>query len=143
MQEKQKITLYIPPGLHRQLKIRSAIDSESMSALVEKAVSFYIKHSDIVEETGGNNHGKTHQVHVCPECNAAMVLKEGEMVSLRNQPSVIEEGFPIEITETVNNKSKAETKAQQSKGNESKGNESKDNDNKLTETKEQEKLVHC
>lgn len=109
MQEKQKITLYIPPGLHRQLKVRSAIDSESMSAIVEKAINFYLHHPDIVEETTENVQGKTHQVHICPECDNALVLREGEMVSLRNQPSVIEEEeeFPLEIAGQVNTEAKS------------------------------------
>lgn len=116
MQDKQKITLYIPPGLHRQLKIRSAIDSESMSALVEKAISFYLHHPDVVEGAEESKYGKTHQVHVCPECEAALVVKEGEMVSLRNKPSVIDEEFPLEIGEKVNAQA---------------------------ESKDREKLVHC
>ena len=41
MQDKQKVTLFLPSGIHRQLRIRSAIDVESMSAIVEKAVEFY------------------------------------------------------------------------------------------------------
>ena len=100
MQDKQKVTLYINSGLHRQLKIRSAIDSESMSAMVEKAVTFYLKHPEKVDEVEPAS-GKTHQVHVCPECDAAMVNREGQMVSLRNQPSVISEDFPL-VREKVN-----------------------------------------
>jgi hypothetical protein len=72
MQEKQKVTLYLPPNLHRQLKVKAAIDTDSMSALVEKAISFYLRHPETVEEIEAS-YGKTHQVHVCPECNAAMV----------------------------------------------------------------------
>lgn len=94
MQEKQKVTLYIPPTLHRQLKIKAAIQTDSMSALVEKAISFYLNHSEAVEELEGS-HGKTHQVHICPECNAAMVIRDGEMISLKNQPSIVDEEFPI------------------------------------------------
>jgi hypothetical protein len=94
MPDKQKVTLYLPSGLHRQLKVKAAIDSDSMSALVEKAISFYLKHPDAVEEVEAT-YGKTHQVHICPECNAATVIKEGEMVSIKNQPSVIDEEFPL------------------------------------------------
>lgn len=97
MQSKQKVTLYIPPDLHRQLKIRAAIDTESMSALVEKAVSFYINHSDKVESIEESLQGKTHQVHLCPECDAAMVMREGKMVSLRDRPGVITEKLPLSM----------------------------------------------
>ena len=95
MQNKQKVTLYIPPDLHRKLKIRAAIDVESMSALVEKAVSFYIHHSDKVENVEASVQGKTHQIHLCPECDAAMVMREGEMVSLRSQPGIVSEELPL------------------------------------------------
>ncbi len=101
MQDKQKVTLYLPPGIHRQLKIRAAIDEDSMSALVEKAVGFYLKHPDKVEEVEAEAYGKTHQVHICPECEAAMVMRDGQMVSLKNQPSVITDDFALDVRETV------------------------------------------
>jgi plasmid stability protein len=104
MQDKQKVTLYLPQGIHRQLKIRAAVDEESMSTLVEKAVGFYLKHPEKIEEIEASAYGKTHQVHICPECEAAMVMREGEMVSLKQQPSVIAEEIPLEIRETVNGK---------------------------------------
>lgn len=102
MQDKQKVTLYLPPGVHRQLKIRAAIDIESMSAIVEKAIAFYLKYPEKVEEIEAAAYGKTHQVHVCPECDAAMVIREGQMVSLKHQPSVISDEFPIDVRETIN-----------------------------------------
>ncbi|MEY2983885.1 MAG: hypothetical protein RLZZ568_502 [Cyanobacteriota bacterium] len=89
MQDKQKVTLYMPPGIHRQLRIRSAIDAESMSAIVERAIDFYLKHPDKVEAEEKSAYGKTHQVHICPECDAAMVMRDGQMVSLKDQPSVL------------------------------------------------------
>ncbi len=98
MHNKQKVTLYIPPGLHRQLKIRAAVDAESMSVIVEKAIAFYMQHSDVVERVEAEDYGKTHQVHICPECDAAMVMREGQMVSLKNQPTVMTEEF---LRETV------------------------------------------
>lgn len=94
MQERQKVTLYLPPSLHRQLKIKAAIEGESMSALVERAIGFYLGHPEVVEEVEAA-YGKTHQVHICPECNAAMVLRDGKMVSLKNQPTVVEEELPL------------------------------------------------
>ena len=94
MQEKQKVTLYLPPNLHRQLKVRAAIDTDSMSAIVEKAVGFYLKHPEAVEEVE-SNYGKTHQVHICPECDATMVVRDGEMISLKDQPSVVDEELPL------------------------------------------------
>lgn len=97
MQDKQKVTLYLPAGVHRQLKIRAAIDDDSMSALVEKAIEFYLKYPEKIEEIISSVYGKTHQVHICPECEAAMVMRDGKMVSLKQQPSVITEEFSLEV----------------------------------------------
>jgi plasmid stability protein len=101
MQDKQKVTLYLPPGVHRQLKIRAAVDEESMSALVERAIAFYIKYPDKVEEIEASTYGNKHKVHICPECEAAVVMRDGELVSLKQQPSVITDEFPIEVKEPV------------------------------------------
>jgi hypothetical protein len=87
MEDKQKVTLYLPPQLHRQLKIRSAVDADSMSNIVEKAVEFYLHHSDVVE--GVEVHGSTHQVYHCPECEHPVVVRDGELVALGKQPGVI------------------------------------------------------
>jgi plasmid stability protein len=101
MQDKQKVTLYLPPGVHRQLKIRAAIDEESMSALVERAIAFYLKYPEKVEEIEAAAYGKTYQVHVCPECEAALVMKEDRMISIERQPSIVADEFPIEAPEKV------------------------------------------
>lgn len=102
MQDKQKVTLYLPPELHRRLKIRSAVDSEPMSALAEKAIIFYLAHPEVVDEIEAA-YGNTHKVYTCPDCSSSVVLKEGEMVSLKNQPGVlVEEGLPVERIQKVN-----------------------------------------
>jgi hypothetical protein len=101
MQDKQKVTLYLPALIHRQLKIRAAIDDESMSALVEKAIGFYLKYPDKIEEIESSIYGKTYQVHVCPECEAGLVMRDGELASLKHQPSVVADEFPVEVKETV------------------------------------------
>jgi hypothetical protein len=95
MQDKQKVTLYLPPGLHRQLKIRAAVDSDSMSAMVERAIVFYLRHPDVVEEVEAS-YGKTHRVYACPECSSSVIIKDGEMLSLKNQPSILAEEIPVE-----------------------------------------------
>jgi hypothetical protein len=88
MQDKQKVTLYLPAAIHRQLKIKAALDADSMSALVDKAVAFYLQHPEVVEEVQ-EAHGQTHRVHVCPECEGAVVLRDGQLVSLKSQPTVL------------------------------------------------------
>ncbi|MEM6446706.1 MAG: hypothetical protein AAFY57_02890 [Cyanobacteria bacterium J06642_2] len=72
-ESKQKVTLYVSPQLHRRLKISSAAQMESMSALTERAVNFYLEHADLVEGA----HGTSHQVHHCPACETAFVLRDG------------------------------------------------------------------
>ena len=101
MQDKQKVTLYLPPGVHRQLKIKAAIDDASMSGLVEKALNFYLQYPEKVEEIEANAHGRTHQVHICPECDAALVVRDRELASIKNQPSVISDDFSLEVSDAV------------------------------------------
>lgn len=107
MQDKQKVTLYLPPGLHRQLKIRAAVDTESMSMLVEKAIMFYLAHPEVVDEVEAS-YGKTHRVYRCPECKSSVILRDGEMVSLGNQPGVMAE----ELTALESTRSEISTDSQ-------------------------------
>lgn len=95
MQDKQKVTLYLPPGLHRQLKIRSAVDSEAMSAIVERAILFYLKHPEVVDELEAS-YGRTHRVYNCPECDSSLAIQDGELVSLPNQPGIVAQELPVE-----------------------------------------------
>lgn len=90
MQSKQKVTLYIPPQLHRKLKIKAAVESEPMSSLAERAIVFYLNNPEVVDEMEAS-HGQTHRVYSCPECANSAVIREGELVSLKNQPSVLTE----------------------------------------------------
>jgi hypothetical protein len=93
MQDKQKVTLYLPPVLHRQLKIKAAVEAESMSGLVEKAIAFYLHHPEAVEESLW--HGNTHQVHNCPSCTAPLVMRQGDLVELANNPTAIVEEVSV------------------------------------------------
>jgi hypothetical protein len=80
MQDKQKVTLYLPQELHRQLKVKAALALEPMSDLAERAINFYLAHPEVIEEH--LLHGQTHRVYGCPECAAALVVREGDLVSL-------------------------------------------------------------
>ncbi|MBR8830407.1 MAG: hypothetical protein N5P05_000123 [Chroococcopsis gigantea SAG 12.99] len=95
MQDKQKVTLYLPPGIHRQLKIKAAIDEESMSGIVEKAIEFYLKYPEKVEEIESANYGRTHQVHTCPECETSLVMRNDRIVSLKPQPAIVTEEYDL------------------------------------------------
>ncbi|HLO88715.1 MAG TPA: hypothetical protein VK203_27415 [Nostocaceae cyanobacterium] len=100
MQPKQKVTLYLSPELHRKLKIRSAVDSEPMSDLAERALNFYLTNSELVEEIEGSSYGRTHRVYSCPTCESSLVLRDGELLALGNQPGVIgQDHLPIDEIE--------------------------------------------
>jgi len=100
MQAKQKVTLYLSPELHKRLKIRSAVDSESMSELAERALGFYLCNSELVEEVEASSYGRTHRLYSCPTCESSLVLRDGELVGLGNQPGVIgQEHLPIDEME--------------------------------------------
>jgi hypothetical protein len=88
MQDKHKVTLYIPPELHRKLKIKSAVELEPMSAIAERAIIFYLEHSDIVDEVEIAQ-GQTHRIYSCPTCTTPVVLREGEIVAVNEQSSLI------------------------------------------------------
>jgi hypothetical protein len=71
---KQKVTLYLPADLHRTFKIQAAVECESMSAIAEKALSFYLEHPDLVD----GQLGEAHRVHRCPACSNPFVMRQGE-----------------------------------------------------------------
>lgn len=81
MQDKQKVTLYLPQELHRRLKVKAALGLEPMSDIAERAIDFYLAHPELIEEHV--LHGQTHRVYDCPECTAALVMREGDLLSLR------------------------------------------------------------
>lgn len=75
MPAKQKVTLYISDDLHRQFKIRSAVDGETMSSMAQRAMEFYLGHAELVENSD-EVHGQTHRIHTCPECAAAVAVRD-------------------------------------------------------------------
>jgi hypothetical protein len=88
MPAKQKVTLYLSDDLHRQFKIRSAIDGETMSSMAQRAMEFYLDHAKLVEgvSVGGEceSHGQAHLVHSCPQCAAAVTLRDGSLTLIRD-----------------------------------------------------------
>jgi hypothetical protein len=94
MQDKHKVTLYLPPDLHHQLKIRSAVELEAMSAIAERAIEFYLNHSDIVDEVEAS-HGQVHRVYSCPECLNSLVVRDGELIALRQQAGILLDDSPM------------------------------------------------
>lgn len=88
-QDKQKVTLYLPPDLHRQLKIHAAMETEPMSAIAERAILFYLKHPEAVEEVTAAHQGNQHRIYDCPACATAVMLKEGNLVPLGSHPGIL------------------------------------------------------
>jgi len=78
LEEKHKVTLYISPELHRQLKVQAALEEEPMSTLTERALAFYLEHGDLVEE----RLGQSYRLHSCPSCKTPVILRDGELTSL-------------------------------------------------------------
>lgn len=88
MEDKQKVTLYLPPKLHKQLKIKAAVDLEPMSTIAEKALEIYLQHPELVDLVTGRQCGN-HQVYNCPECSHPAVIRNGELVALGEQPGIL------------------------------------------------------
>lgn len=111
MQDKHKVTLYLPPELHRQLKIRSAVELEAMSAIAERAIVFYLEHSEIVDEVEAS-HGQVHRVYSCPECATSLVIERGDVVSLEQQPGILMEDAGSPVSSIVSRSSEPEQKGE-------------------------------
>jgi hypothetical protein len=89
MQDKQKVTLYLPPNLHRELKIKAAVEADPMSTIAERAIAFYLHHSEIVDEVEASAFGSAHQVYNCPECASSVILRSNTLVALSHSPAVL------------------------------------------------------
>ncbi len=92
MQDKHKVTLYLPPELHRQLKVRSAVELEPMSSIAERALVFYLEHPDAVDDIEAA-HGHVHRIYSCPGCSTSFVLREGEATPLSDQAAVADDSL--------------------------------------------------
>jgi hypothetical protein len=90
-EDKQKATLYLSATLHKQLKVTAAVQQENMSDLAERAISFYLCHPEFVAEVEAQGFGNTHRVYACPECASALVMRGDQLVSLINQPTVLDD----------------------------------------------------
>jgi hypothetical protein len=79
-QKSAKVTLYLPHDLHRQLKIRSAVEGEAMSSIAKRAIDFYLANPGVVEDSSAFGH--THVIYNCPSCSTSVVLHQGELVEV-------------------------------------------------------------
>ena len=86
MQDKQKVTLYIPPELHRKLKVQAAIDAASMSDITQRALTFYLNHGEVVAEVETAEYGHSHRIYDCPHCQSSVLLKDQNLVAIAPSP---------------------------------------------------------
>ncbi len=96
MKDKTKVTLYLPPEMHHRLKVKAVLDKESMSDIVQRVVSLYLKYPEKMEEIEEGRHGKTYQVHSCPQCATSLVLKDGQLNPVESH-SILEDDLELEI----------------------------------------------
>jgi len=77
-----------------------------MSALAEKALQFYLTHSDVVEEHSG--HGNAYRTYSCPSCSDAVVVKEGELMSVKDVADASSSDLNVEMPGVVSEGSRPE-----------------------------------
>jgi hypothetical protein len=97
MEDKQKVTLYLTSELHRQLKIKAAVEVETMSTIAERALEVYLQHPDLLEQIA-EQQGHSHRVYSCPECEHPAIVRDGEMVSIGKQPGLLEEDLVVDVS---------------------------------------------
>ncbi|NJN60678.1 MAG: hypothetical protein HC795_03275 [Coleofasciculaceae cyanobacterium RL_1_1] len=96
MQDKQKVTLYLSPDLHRNLKIRAAINGEPMSSLAERALLFYLEHPEAIADIEASI-GQNHRLYHCPDCATPVVVRDGDLVSVTSVSSLLEDEAADEL----------------------------------------------
>jgi CHAT domain len=78
-----KVTLYLPPDLHRQLKIRAAVNSNALSKLAERAIAFYLSHPESVDQLEEEvNYNISNLYNLDGE---TFVISDGELATFRNE----------------------------------------------------------
>jgi hypothetical protein len=101
MEEKQKVTLYLTSELHRQLKIKAAVEVETMSTIAERALEVYLQHPDLLELIA-EQQGHSHRLYSCPECEHPAIVRDGELVSIAKQPGLLEEELVVDVPSRPN-----------------------------------------
>jgi hypothetical protein len=69
-----------------------------MTDIAQRAIAFYLSHSELVDGYEGAAHGKAYQIYTCNECSSPSILRDGELVSLRTQAgALVEEKLPLRV----------------------------------------------
>lgn len=93
----QKVTLYLPPELHRQLKIRAEVDSNALSELAERAIAFYLSHSESVDQH--EEEVKSNISHLYSLDGEALAISDGELVALPNESQSLMQAYHFIVAE--------------------------------------------
>lgn len=96
MEDKQKVTLYLTSELHRQLKIKAAVEVETMSTIAERALAVYLQHPDLLEQIA-EQQGHSHRLYSCPECHHPAIVRDGELVAIGQQPGLLEDDLVVDV----------------------------------------------
>lgn len=96
MEDKQKVTLYLTSELHRQLKIKAAVEVETMSTIAERALAVYLQHPDLLEQIA-EQQGHSHRLYSCPECHHPAIVRDGELVAIGQQPGLLEDDLAVDV----------------------------------------------
>ena len=135
MPDKQKVTFYLSDELHRQFKIRSAVDGETMSSMAQRAIEFYMNNAELVESSD-QVHGQAHQVHNCPECDVAVTLqKDGLALVASHGTQVIDELAALSAISSLNCDASSGQKGSRSEDFNSERLESKSSESESSESK--------
>jgi len=79
MEDKHKVTLYLPSETHRQLKVKAALDDTTMSLIVERALQTYLISPE--ESKATESYGNVYQVYSCPKCATSLVVDQGSLMT--------------------------------------------------------------
>ena len=69
-----------------------------MSALAERAIGFYLNHSDVVDGV----HGTAHLVYECPACTTPVVIRDGDLMAVEAHGDLYAESL-TEVPDVVPN----------------------------------------
>ncbi|MGB3789177.1 MAG: hypothetical protein WA949_14290 [Phormidesmis sp.] len=130
MPDKQKVTFYLSDELHRQFKIRAAVDGETMSSMAQRAIKFYMNNAELVESSD-QVHGRAHQIHNCPECDVAVTLhKDGLALVSSYGTQVIDELAALSAISSLSCDASSEKESSRSEGFNSERSESESSESK-------------
>ncbi|MEM9768382.1 MAG: hypothetical protein AAF892_10950 [Cyanobacteria bacterium P01_D01_bin.71] len=78
-----------------------------MSSLAEKALQFYLSHSDVMEEY--LSHGSTYRTYSCPSCSDTVVVRKDELLRAKDVASSSgDDGIKVNVSDMISDSSRPE-----------------------------------